>query len=106
MSHSLGALKFKDGTIRYYEYNGTSDIVISCHYETVQEVLDNWRSYKRNDCKCNNEEDVSIYTSYGNGFYIDGKACKICNSVRPNDCDFDIIEKDDTYDWAKSLSSI
>ncbi len=43
MSHATGALKFKDGTIRYYEYGGTSDVVLSHHYATTQEVGDNWR---------------------------------------------------------------
>lgn len=35
MGHSIGAIRFSDGTIRYYEYNGTSDIVLSCRYSVV-----------------------------------------------------------------------
>lgn len=28
MSHANGEVKFKDGSIKYFEYNGTSDICI------------------------------------------------------------------------------
>jgi len=103
MSHATGALKFKDGTIRYYEYNGTSDIVLSHHYATTQEVSDNWRNGTWLDCECGREEPVSIFTSYGDGYYIDGMACKHCNSVRTNEHDFDIIEREEIEDWAKKL---
>lgn len=103
MSHSLGAIKFKDGTIRYYEYNGTSDVVISHHYKTREEVDDNWRNHTWLECTCKKEEPVMIYTSYGFGFYIEGKACKECNSVESNDSDFDLIEWYETDDWAKEL---
>lgn len=103
MSHSLGAIKFQDGIIRYYEYDGTSDIVISHHYATAQEVFDNWRNHKWLDCKCVNNEPVSIYTSYGDGYYIDGSACKKCNSVQSNEMFFHIIEPYETDDWAKQL---
>ena len=101
MSHSTGALKFKDGTIRYYEYDGTSDIVLSHHYESTQEVSDNWRKGEWLDCNCGKEEPVSIYTTYGGGYYIEGMACKNCKSVRSNELDFDIIENDETEHWAK-----
>lgn len=103
MSHATGALKFNDGTIRYYEYNGTSDVVISHHYATKEEVSENWRKGKWVDCNCGKEEPVSIFTQYGHGFYIDGKACKHCNSVRSNECDFDIIERNEIEDWAKII---
>ena len=103
MSHATGALKFEDGTIRYYEYDGTSDIVLSHHYETTQEVSDNWRNGTWLNCECGKEEPVSIFTSYGGGYYIDGMACKHCNSVRANEHDFDIIEREETEDWAKQL---
>lgn len=103
MSHAWGAIKFKDNTIRYYEYDGTSDVVLSHHYATMQEVSDNWRKGEWLECTCGNEEPVSIYASYGYGFYIDGMACKNCNSVRSNESDFDIIERDETQDWVKEL---
>ena len=103
MSHATGAIRFKDNTIRYYEYNGTSDVVLSHHYATTKEVGDNWRDGEWLDCKCGGEEPVSIYTQYGGGYYIDGVACKKCNSVTSNDADFDMIESDETEHWAKEM---
>ena len=103
MSHSSGALKFKDGTIRYYEYDGTADVVLSHHYATPEEVSDNWRNGEWLDCICGEEEPVNIFTSYGGGYYIEGFACKKCNSVRSKERDFDIIEREEQDDWAKIL---
>jgi len=103
MSHATGVLRFKDGTIKYYEYDGTSNIVLSHHYDTLQEVSDNWRRGSWINCRCGKEEPVSIYTNYGKGYYIEGVACKYCNSVKSNEDDFDIIEIDETEHWAKGL---
>ena len=57
MSHAIGMIKFKDGKIRFYEYNGTSDVPISHHYNTRHEVNDNWRNHEWLDCECGEEED-------------------------------------------------
>lgn len=101
MSHSIGAIRFSDGTIRYYEYNGTSDTVLSCHYSTSAEVSEHWRNQPDKHCTCGCEEDVSIFSWYGRGFYFNGKACRKCCSVRPNERDFETIERKDTNDWAE-----
>lgn len=103
MSHSIGAIMFSDGTIRYYEYDGTSDVVISCHYPTHEEVWEHWRNQPYKHCTCGCEEDVSIYSSYGSGFYFNGKACRKCCSVHPNEDCFETIEPEDSDDWAKGL---
>jgi len=106
MSHAMGQIKFKDGTIRYYEYNGTFDVPISHHYATTDEVSKNWREHEWLDCTCGKEEDVSIYTCYGGGFYLKGKACKKCNSVRQEyseDGEITIIDRKNTDDWANRL---
>lgn len=103
MSHSTGAIKFKDNTIRYYEYDGTSDVVISHHYKTLDEVGNNWRKAKWLKCNCLNEEPVSIFSQDGLGFYIEGKACKECKSVTSNEDDFDRVERDQTEDWANKM---
>jgi len=106
MARTMGAIRFSDGTIRYYEYNGTSDVVMSFHYETKEEVSENWRSNKWANCQCGKLENVDIYTAYGVGFYIgDGQACKACNSISvdggENLC---IIESSDIEDnWAEQL---
>ena len=102
MSHTSGAIKFQDGTIRFYEYNGTADIVLSHHYATIEEVSDNWRSGTWSDCTCGGEEPVNIFSGYGGGFYLNGKACKTCNSI-DTEYQFDIIERDEQEDWAKTI---
>lgn len=103
MSHAIGAIKFKDGTLRFYEYDGTSDVVLSHHYATTKEVRDNWRNGSWLYCECGSEEDVMLYSSYGYGFYIEGKACKTCKSVHTLEYDFDVIECDETEDWEKKI---
>lgn len=99
----MGAIKFADNLIRFYEYNGTSDIVISRHYESMDEVSENWRDHTEETCSCGREEAVSLYTNYGGGFYIEGIACRHCNSVRSKDFDFEILERDEVEDWVKDL---
>ena len=43
MSHANGAIRFKDGTVMHFEYNGTVDMAISILYETQDEMLENWK---------------------------------------------------------------
>ena len=103
MAHSLGAIKFADNQIRYFEYDGTADVVISKHYATAREVADNWRKHIWVRCQCGKTEPVSLFTSYGGGFYIDGVACRHCESVESYELDFDYIERSETIDWANQL---
>lgn len=104
MSHATGAIRFNDGLIRYYEYSGTSDYVISHHYETTDQVTANWREWNEVKCECGKEEIVSIYSHYGKGFYMNGFACRYCNSVRTeHPFDFEIFERHEVEDWEKNL---
>lgn len=104
MSHANGAIKFSNGVIRYYEYDGTSDYVISHHYETATEVHANWRMWNEVKCVCGKEEAVSIYSDYAYGFYLEGLACRHCNSVRSKDPDFETYERNEVEDWEKDLN--
>lgn len=81
MSHSMGEIEFKDGTVLYFEYNGTCDIVINCLWKTKEEVSDNWRKYKENTCDCGRDEPVEIYSYYGGGFSWSGRACRHCMAL-------------------------
>jgi hypothetical protein len=103
MANSTGALRFKDGTIRYYEYNGVSDSITCQHYATKEEVAKNWRKYLDRKCVCGNEEPVNLFTPSGNGFYFNGKACKTCNSIKLNEYPIEITRRDKQEDWAKPL---
>jgi hypothetical protein len=102
MSNAIGGIRFKDGTIRYYQYHGSTDTVISGHYATAQEVLDNWRTYPASECRCGKEEEVEFYSSYADGFYFKGWACKKCGSCRGDGLgmDLDTVDRNDVdEDW-------
>lgn len=47
MSHANGEVIFNDGSIKHFEYNGTSDICIPKLYDTYDEMTDNWRKWKQ-----------------------------------------------------------
>jgi hypothetical protein len=86
MSHADGAVKFPDGIIMYYEYNGTVDFVIPRLYTTKEEMEANWRSanhdYVFNNCTCGQmAEPVEILSMYGGGFWWNGKACRTCMTI-------------------------
>ena len=81
MSHAMGAVRFPDGLILYYEYDGTSDFVISCLHDSKAEVSAEWRKHSPRVCTCPKMETVEIYADYGNGFSWVGLACRICRAV-------------------------
>jgi len=81
MSHASGAVRFPDGKVMFYEYNGTSDVAISHLYDNMQGVADNWRKGERLHCECEKGmEPVEIYSSYG-GFTYPGEACRTCRAL-------------------------
>ncbi|MDU6995967.1 MAG: hypothetical protein E6356_13990 [Terrisporobacter othiniensis] len=95
MSHASGEVRFKDGTIRYVEYNGTSDFMHSLSYETKQEMDDNWRELPEEPkCEHRHIEDVELYSSYGYGFTWEGKCCKDCGWI---------VEGEDPYQEENEL---
>lgn len=83
MSHSYGEIIKNGKTVGYYEYNGTSDIVLPKIWKTHEEVSEHWREdnpFSRK-CDCGKDEPVQIYSSYGNGFWWKGRACLTCMVV-------------------------
>jgi len=85
MSHSTGVVKFEDGQIFYFEYNGTSDVCLPFLYETYEELHANWRRRDWKLHKCELEpENVVIYSTYGGGFYWNGRACRKCMLLTHN----------------------
>lgn len=81
MSHAVGAVRFDDGKILYYEYDGTSDVAIAKLYETRDEVYENWRESPPAHCTCGKTEPVRIMTTYGGGSAWDGRACRHCRAI-------------------------
>jgi len=82
MSHANGQVIVGDSVVAYYEYNGTSDIALSCLYGTKEEVRENWRRGVHNQCTCGQEStDCLLYTDYGRGFYWPAKVCLTCRAI-------------------------
>ena len=85
MSHASGKVRFKDGTIRYVEYNGTCDFMYPLSYKTKKEMNDNWRGEFPKEPNCEHEhehvERVELYTSYGGGSTWEGECYKDCGWI-------------------------
>lgn len=97
MSSSMGKVRFKDGVIKYFRYNGTADVCNPNLYNTQEECEDNWRKEPKVDYdKEYKWEPVEIATCYGLGSTWEGFASKsgiiYHGSVHPNDI---VIETDD-----------
>lgn len=88
MSHAYGQVKFEDGTILHYEYDGTVDVIRNPLWKTVEELTEHWRNQPIwKECHCGQDEPVEIAAYFGNGFWWAGRACKKCmvitNGFRP-----------------------
>lgn len=81
MSNAIGMVRFEDGTIRHYEYYGSSDVCNARLYETAEERSANWRNHKPAECLCGNSEEVEIYSDYADGSFWEGRACKTCCAI-------------------------
>lgn len=101
MSHASGAVRFKDGGIWFYEYDGTSDVVLPALYSTYKEMKANWRKGEWKKCSCGKEEEVEIYSDYGFGTYFTGKACRNCGVVSSSFDEMSLeSESNGGDDWA------
>ncbi len=104
MSHENGEVRFNDGSIKHFEYNGTSDICIPKLYDTYDEMIDNWKKYNSKENNCEHfEEPIEIYTRYRGGFYWNGVACRKCMMIIKGDEPFedDIAYTDGIPEWAE-----
>lgn len=92
MSHANGLVKFPDGEVMHFEYNGTCDIVCAALKRTYAELRRDWRSPANEaKCICEKEEPVEMMTDYGAGYSWNGKACRHCMAITeglmPHDTD-------------------
>ena len=81
MSHATGKVRFTDGQIMYFEWDGTADIVCNCLYNTNEEMSKNWRKQPSNECLCGDDEAVEIANDYADGYRWAGKACRKCKAI-------------------------
>lgn len=100
MSHSGGEVRFKDGSVRYVEYNGTCDVMFPLSYVTREEMRENWREYPEEPkCEHKNIEKVELYSDYGNGFDWNGECCKDCGWITKGLDPHWEEEEDSEYAW-------
>lgn len=83
MSHASGEVKFNDGLILHYEYDGTTDVCRPTLFNTKEEMWKYWRDYSfyNVECKCGKDENVIISNTYGGGSEWDGRACRHCKCI-------------------------
>jgi len=101
MSHAEGKVRFGDGDIMYFEYDGTSDVAQPTLYKTHDELWEKWRNEDWNECKCGKDEPVEIAETYGGGTHWNGRACRKCMAITSPlswDAFWDDSE-DDLPDW-------
>jgi len=83
MSHANGVVKFEDGTIRYFEYDGNSDVCCPKLWTSYAGVRKHWREVNRHrECTCGRPpEPVEAFTDYGMGFEWRTTACRHCRVI-------------------------
>lgn len=83
MSNWNGLVRFTDGQIFYFEYNGTSDVCLPPLRNSFEEVTAHWREEpERWDCICPStalHQPVEIVISYG--MCWTGLACRQCQTI-------------------------
>jgi hypothetical protein len=83
MSHANGLVRFTDGTIRFFEYDGTSDACRPKLWAKYSSIRRHWREkgyWKA--CTCNqSSETVDAFTDYGNGLSWMTTACRRCEVI-------------------------
>ena len=83
----------------FYEYNGTSDIVLTAVRETAAEVMEHWRTDAA-DAECvapveHVQEPVVLYTNYADGSYWPGAWCPICRCITDGIILWDVADEDE-----------
>ena len=92
MSHASGKVRFADGHVMHFEYNGTADIVEPSLYKTFDLLHHHWRNNDWRECTCGEDEAVEIAETYGNGAHWSGRACRYCKAITSD------LNREDTWD--------
>jgi hypothetical protein len=93
--------RFPDGLVLYFEYNGTCDVVIPALWPTAAAMEAHWRTDEGPQrCTCGQPpEPVTLWTSYGAGYYWPGTACLRCMCVVDGIGAYDIEQECGTPSW-------
>jgi hypothetical protein len=79
MTHAIGAVRFGNGIIRWFDYNGTTDVCEPYLVERPDEVRFREMPWRR--CICGRDEPVEIANDYGGGTWWWGRACDSCRAI-------------------------
>ena len=105
MSHASGLVRFEDGTIRHFEYDGTSDF---CHpklWRTFASMDKHWHEdHPLKECTCGRApEKVAAFTHYGGGMSWQTTACRHCGVIVDCDNPYELGEDlDGVPEWVKN----
>lgn len=106
MSHAEGQCRFPDGTVKFFEYNGTGNWCLRRLRDTREELVEHWRTdaNAEAECTCGQEVPVVLAHNYAYGHYYPGRACLGCMAIThdplaPWADDVTVDEKDGQPDW-------
>lgn len=102
MSHAMGKVRFPDGSVLHFEYDGTADVAISALWDTPEQVQAHWRGSVRNTCVCGHDEPVRLFTDYGDGSHWAGRACRACKAITAGGLPAELDTEDGVPDWANA----
>ncbi len=92
MSHAMGEVWSLEGKLLgHFEYNGTCDVACTRVHLSAEGVSANWRGDNQRGCACGGSgQTVLLYTTYGGGYYWDGRVCWNCMAITDGIYDFEI----------------
>jgi hypothetical protein len=109
-----GALRFQDGTIKWYEYNSVGDNCMTGLFDSIKDVRQCMGDQCYKTCSCDRpKEPVEIVSFYGYGHHWKGEACRACMAItfgtdpfEAPDADLERMEvKEKLPAWAEGLYS-
>lgn len=82
MSNALAVVRFKDGTLLYTQYQGSTDSLYPALFHNAEEAWSYDRHDKGNLARLQKREpliepeDIEVQCSYAGGAKLTGRACK------------------------------
>ena len=102
MSHATGLVRFSDGLIRFFEYNGTADVCQPTLWSTRAELYEHWRNDDWKLCTCGNPpEAVELHADYGRGLNWSSTACRQCQVIVDCSDPYTLGNEPGLPDWVK-----
>jgi hypothetical protein len=83
VSHATGQVIVDGKIARWFEYNGTADVVLPKLFKSNAELSENWR-IEQTVIPCPGActlQDCLLYTDYGGGYHWPGVVCLNCDRV-------------------------